>query len=603
MSGGHEKRAFESIGLSFILVAYLLLLVPFTIYVGNINEFRVSFGAILSVGLPAILLLAGVLGLVGMLVPARYFTAYKTLLATVSILIWLQGNLLVWDYGPLDGRAIDWTKDAWRGWIDLGIWLGALTVALVARRRIVQHVVSVAVVLFVLQLLLFSFNWLSNFDELSKKSDVPILPGPLEELYRFSSKKNVVHIIADGFQSDVFEDIIHDGGEGERLASALEGFTFFREHLGAFPYTQMSVSAILSGKIYKNNVPISDFLDTAIGGETILDAAHDAGYEVDLVVPASLAYMYKRSPSANVYPVPGRQHVTRIQYAIYDAARLLDLVLFRLSPHFIKKYIYNDQIWLIQPLFIDKGYMGLRFFAHTAFLKTLREKMVADRQRPVYKLLHLMLSHNPMVTDPQCGYAGHVLRTVRATVTVQARCGLRAVVSLFERMKQLGIYDDALIILMADHGAWVTPRRLTSKPSSDGDSFEIVNPAFAALALPLLAIKRPNESGALKTTNAPSSIIDTPATIAGALGLDGKFGGRSVFELGEDETRERRFFIYWYRGNDWTNDYLDPIHEFVLNGDGVDSASWRSANIYAREGIVVKASGKSPLWTKVKPEQ
>ncbi len=43
------------------------------------------------------------------------------------------------------------------------------------------------------------------------------------QIQRFSSRKNVLHIILDGYQSDVFEEIVNDGEDGARFTSALEG--------------------------------------------------------------------------------------------------------------------------------------------------------------------------------------------------------------------------------------------------------------------------------------------------------------------------------------------------------------------------------------------
>ena len=52
-----------------------------------------------------------------------------------SILLWAQGNLMVWEYGLLDGRSIDWTKDTWRGWLDFSIWVGGFITAMVTGSR------------------------------------------------------------------------------------------------------------------------------------------------------------------------------------------------------------------------------------------------------------------------------------------------------------------------------------------------------------------------------------------------------------------------------------------------------------------------------------
>ncbi|NIO41951.1 MAG: hypothetical protein GTO41_18350, partial [Burkholderiales bacterium] len=70
---------------------------------------------------------------------------------------------------------------------------------------------------------------------------------------RFSTEQNVVHIVMDGFQSDIFSEIIEDP-ENSDLKKQLQGFTVFRDNLGAFPYTQVSIPAYLSSKLYRNEV-------------------------------------------------------------------------------------------------------------------------------------------------------------------------------------------------------------------------------------------------------------------------------------------------------------------------------------------------------------
>ncbi len=599
MSGVRTKQALASMGLASILVAYVFLLVPFTIYIGNINEFTVSFGSIARVFVPAAIFIIGLLCLVGLLLPASAYGRYVTLLATTGILLWIQGNLLVWDYGLLDGRTIDWSRDAWRGLIDVGAWTGGILLAIALYRSIGRRIINAAVFLFVLQLFIFASNWISHAPELADKSAASLRNQTPAELFRFSSQKNVVQIVADGFQSDVFEEIITSGDEALSFAAALDGFTFYRNHLGVFPYTHMSVPAILSSKIYQNHIPINQFLDSTIGGKTILNAAIDDGYEVDLAVPEGLTYMYEKGRYTNLYTVSNEQHVSDMDHESRNAAKLIDLALFRISPHFLKKHIYNDQLWLVQSSLIDKEYMGLSFFSHKAFLRRLHENMSADRQRPVYKYIHLMLSHNPMVSNEQCGYAGQVLPTVRKNVTIQAGCGLSEVLRLFEGMKKAGIYDDALIVLMSDHGAWVPPTGLKGRLLDDGESIEVMDPQMMALALPLLAIKRPGESAALHISDAPSWIVDTAATIADSMDLDAEFDGTSVFDLGENDKRARRLFLYQYKRSEWTDEYLSPIQEFTINGRGNDSSSWQYVATHLPNGVAKRNPEKGGLWQKV----
>ena len=109
-----------------------------------------------------------------------------------------------------------------------------------------------------------------------------------------------------------------------------------------------------------------------------------------------------------------------------------------------------------------------------------------------------------------------------------------------------------------------------------------------AQALPLRAIKPPGASGALQMSLAPSSIIDTPATIASVLGLNEEFHGASVFDLRPDEARERRTYTYEYSRNEWTIEYLNPIQEFIVSGSVFDTATWRHGDHFLPNGIVKK---------------
>jgi hypothetical protein len=92
----------------------LLLFGPHTIYSGNIQEFSAPFWSLVVHLVPAILAVAGVLVLVGIVLPAKVFDYYVVGLVAIGVAIWAQGNLMVGDYGVLNGQDIDWSGHAWR---------------------------------------------------------------------------------------------------------------------------------------------------------------------------------------------------------------------------------------------------------------------------------------------------------------------------------------------------------------------------------------------------------------------------------------------------------------------------------------------------------
>src|SRR5690606_15396530 len=85
---------------------------------------------------------------------ASAFNRYIGLLAALAVLVWVQGHLLVWDYGPFDGRSIRWMDAAWRGVFDLALWLTVLVSAYVLPRfrRLLPPAAIITVVIQVIAL-------------------------------------------------------------------------------------------------------------------------------------------------------------------------------------------------------------------------------------------------------------------------------------------------------------------------------------------------------------------------------------------------------------------------------------------------------------------
>ena len=135
MIRGRELQTAKALGLGAILASYIFLFAPFTLYVGNLDEFTTSFPTILSFYLRPAAFVIAVCGLVGIVLRPSVFRGYLVLLAAINIVLWLQGNILVWDYGLLDGRGIDWERSNWRGWLDLGIWVAVVLTAVFFHRR------------------------------------------------------------------------------------------------------------------------------------------------------------------------------------------------------------------------------------------------------------------------------------------------------------------------------------------------------------------------------------------------------------------------------------------------------------------------------------
>ncbi|RJP81884.1 MAG: hypothetical protein C4522_03915 [Desulfobacteraceae bacterium] len=553
-----------------ILAAQLFVFVPAGLYFTNLDEMNIALLALCRLCLVPALLLLLILILVGHVLAPKIRSYLTASLAMFGILVWLQSNVFLWDYGLLDGRLIDWSKDVWRGWVDMAAWLVLLGTAVALSRKYEKRMVQSAVAVFVLQLLTVSVQSLQHYDHIryeDYKSD-----RALENLYRFSTERNVLHLIVDGFQSDVFNDLIHIPDLGRAYRQAFSGFTYYPETLTVFPYTRFSVPAFLAGQLYDNQMPQDDYVDKVLAGKNIINLARDKGYAIDL--GAGTKYLEKRYSHLkhdNLY------NLSKLNTQLEEVAKIMDLVLFRAAPHFLKPYIYNGQKWRLTSIFAGPKGMQYNYFKHTYFLQSFIRNMATNRGTPTYKYLHVMNTHNPMVVNSACGYAGEVYPMTRKTLTIQTKCTLDTIVLLFERMREIGVYDNTLILIHGDHGGWTGNHRqgATIKFADGTEAPEWV----ASLASPMLAIKLPSQAGDLQISDKMVSLADVPDTISDIMGWGYPFGFQSIMRIEETALRERVFRFYSWRKNEWREKYAPPMQEFLITGSHYE-VPWELGDIF-----------------------
>jgi hypothetical protein len=554
------------------LALLVFIVVPASLYLGNRGEFLTAPLPLLQLLLlPAGLLV--VVALVALRLSRRQeFSRYTSLVATLTLLVWAQTYLLVWDYGVLDGSPIDWDTRPWRGWLDASLWLAALGAAVAWHRRLAAPLATAACVIVALQAGVCAAEAFKHRDALALKASKRLEANRLEAMAQFSRQRNVLHIILDSFQADVFKDLVTGDG-GDAIQAALPGFTYFEEQLGTFPATYLALPVIVSGQVYRNHVPRAEFIESAYAGKSVLNAASAAGYEVDLAADSWMLDLLMKGRFDNAY-------LTAQVPLVQEAARLLDLALFRMAPHHAKRWVYRDQQWLAQRLVTRSPLAQFPYYSHNAFLSHVTRNFAADREAPVYKFFHLMTTHAPLVVNPDCSPAGQALPRVRETVTAQSRCSLAFVVALLNRMKEAGVYDDALIVLMGDHGGHVPPHRYAPGSIVSGN-YEYALPAdLVALATPLLAIKPPGDTAAFRISPRLTSMTDVAATVDALLGLDSGLPGTSIWDPAYGASGERHFYAYRWSKLDPVSEYIELIQQHPVTGSAYDLKSWHIGPLY-----------------------
>ena len=553
----------------------LLLFGPWTVHATNRTEFLLPFWSLAPHWIGFLALLGALLAASGLLLPPGGFRLYVAGLCAVGVLLWAQGNLLVGNHGWLDGGSLDLAAPVWRVPVEAGIWIGVLALALVFAGTVARAAPTASALLMTLQAAVLTLHPLTPDEARPATGDrAETWRLPPTEIYELSADRNLIHIVLDTFPSNLFADI----RDADRPAfdEAWSGFTFYRDHLGIFTGTMPSMPAMLTGVAWRNEVPIDSFVRRH---PTVFHALGQQGYRLRALGRTHPGGHFPGAASTLRYDIPSPYGSYR-DYVDTASAQLLDLSLFRHAPHPAKTGIYREGQWFLQSRTVQEQEgtaLPYRPIGNASFVREFAGRITAAGSEPVYTFLHLLTPHPPIVADAHCGYTGR-LRMSPDNFRAQARCALRAVESLLDRLRELDIYDRSAIVVTSDHGTTLYPRpdNPLSRIDTPGD---VSLHAVELFATPLLLVKPVGARGPMQTSHAPTAITDLPATLLDLVDLPNTLKtGTSVLALDADTPRRRTFAYHSWTGqgpNGPRSRWLDVLHLFSVDGRVTDPDAWR----------------------------
>jgi len=249
------------------------------------------------------------------------------------------------------------------------------------------------------------------------------------------------------------------------------------------------------------------------------------------------------------------------------ACQLLDGSLFMSMPHFLKRYVFNGGDWLLgrergfsetldgwlheprpdgrPPLRKPRKTKG-RGDTDTLFTLNLEANGRTDSKPPRFKFYHLRGSHNPFNLDEDGRRIPSDLDNYPKIMRYKADILLR----ILREFRELGIYDNSLIIVLSDHGSGTTEATRTFRSTLMDKN--------VARASALLMVKDFGAQG--------FSVTDKPFELVGLRGLLGRLAnGESVEHFVEDlpDTAVRRFVHYGWKD---LHPFVENYNEYIVAG-------------------------------------
>ena len=562
-----KKQAQILIILSAIFTGGLVFFfLPSEIYVGNPTEFNaVATGLLTNLSLGAIAV-AAILAL-PVLVPVDCFRkTYAVFTGGLFFSLWISGVFLVGDFGELDGSSFDlglhqktllihtfvFLAVSFCSWLAAWKWPGFVTTAI--------SFVGIGL------LVIGAFN----FHLAGAVTDPSWEPVDPTELARFSSDKNLLIVLMDTFQSDVLPRLIE---QDPSLANKLDGFRYYPDTLGVAPSTYLTMPAFHSGESYNNLMALSEYYDVGVKKGSFMVELAQNGYRIDLINPIT-----RTCPEgANICEQQENMMLHAGEVIANETARLADLGLMRAAPGLTKSWVFRDNNGPFSGRRDDKQltWTGTRVYHGNTVLQLMSERLWTDGSGPSAKLIHLFNSHAPYIFDDECNFIGTDNPEDRPHMTMQINCGLNRFIHLLEKLKDEGIYNDAMIILTADTGAGKVHVD-DSLSSLYAQEHGIEAGEFGRLiggANPVLAIKFPGEHGPMTSSGMQVQLTDVARTICETLGDCSETDG---INLGVEQaiSRQRPYNYYQWKHEYWQLNHIPGMVHYMVDGPLWLESSW-----------------------------
>ena len=512
----------------------------------NTNQSYLTFAAsdlfwpLLGLTLAGTLLLSALLALA----PDKAHPYVLGLVFALALMFYLQGVWLGKDLSSLDGSAFRWQDDPAAAWLNLALWLAAAAALTLLSGRfpeLVRSIIPIAcAALCVAQISALAVSWVpadsggANYQ----------LSGAEE--FVLSDEDNIIVITLDQVSPELFEEVLAlDPG----LEEVFQDFIYYDDMSAAYSLTFPSLCFLLTGEEYDGSLPVAEYFQSAWNSDTangFYGALHESGYIANLYVESNYAALSAENMIGKAQNVAEAGELI-VRWPLLQ--RAIAMSLYRYCPVMLKNHfcVSTGQI-------VDVAeYQGVdKVCINDDFYPAMREQgLSTEPGANRFIWYHTKGAHFPYTV----GYDGLPLDK-EAPDNSESRLAqlhgyMTALADYFEQMKALGVYDDATILISADHG-YYTELQVLFLIKTPGQRFE-----------------------QMEVRHAPVAQEDILPTILGLLGRDYSGYGRSVFDVAEDEVRARSTAIWGYHPgypavpwignvNQWDNEANGSEHYNVL---------------------------------------
>ncbi|MBQ0097586.1 MAG: hypothetical protein KBS62_01450 [Oscillospiraceae bacterium] len=494
---------------SLFLTFSLVFFGPLNLYIADNDKFWFGFFSMLVPVSVAFVVSFVLSTLVCSLPKSAIHKALCCLVFGLALGFCIQGNFFNIKYGSgvLDGSKIVWEDYTTYGAIDSAMWAACLALPfafiMVFKKQWRKILIYTSLTLIIVQGIALAVTVVKNSDVINKTSYEVTTDG----MYELSNQKNTVVFILDSFDQKYFEDFKEDHPDYEEK---LDCFTEYTNALASGASKIEALPSMLSGTAYKKESRYSSYIDNIWDGDTAYLTLKNN--DVDSRIFAESTF-FGRGATESVENIVSQAE----NFTAYKAMTkvIYQYTLYTYMPHYLKMPFWPDA-----NLFNNYKSENTYTSSDAKFYEDYKNKegfTYTDKYDKSLRIYSLEGAEAPytLTEDAQKDENGTDLYE-------QINGCFTYLFDMIDNMKENGVFDKSTIIITANHGD------------------------TELMQHPVLLIKKASAKHGYKTSSAPVSHFDLPATLVKTL-TDAPYSeygsGKAYYDIKEKESRERDFFL------------------------------------------------------------
>ena len=552
-TGSRLNRLLTCFAASLFLSLTVLFFAPMEVILINIQDFQFSFLSVWPFQLAVSLAAAVLMTLAFAFLPGKLSLLFSALMTAGGLAAWIQVLFLNGNMSVLTGdeTAVPGTVKI----MNAAIWLAVIAVVVLAVLRLsgkkpkAAHIILRAAAGALTAMQAVALVTLALSTDFSAHQEGYHLSG--EGLFDYGKGTNVIYLILDTADGEYAEQMFSEYPE---LQESLSGWVYYPNAVSTYSRTFPAIPYMLSGEKCWFDKKSSDYINDAFRNSSFLRTLSERGMDIRL---------FSTEPH-----LLGKEGLKYIANAVFTEDERKHLDYPQLEKNLIKIALYKVMPYAAKNLFrYELGLVNLSSFTYRPFRQHL-DPMIYDAlignggvtvsadKQDTFRLIHLFSVH----PSAQWEWDSELNRAENPSKHETLRGSFKFVEELNKDMKEAGIYEDSLIIVVADHGL------------SGGDRIHLERNRAAC---PLLMVKYPSSdlSRPLETNNAPVAQDDLFATVFSALSCsDGQMygSGKALTDFHENDSRVR---THYYTALDEKAREVGLV-EYEIVGDARDFNNW-----------------------------